>query len=465
MSSEKRLILFTIVTFLSFFAIEYVLVATGLKAPEPARKKPGNAVAKADASAKAKDKAATATAPTEAAKPAKPVEKPAEPARPAVALAEPGELILGATAKSGPFHLEVQLTQKGAGVAAVRSALYEAEFLPGLPKHRPLALLTDDPLSPASMAMTLVPSRTPGAVADAAAAAGVLDAGLGEIPLDGLVWEVVRGPDGKVVQPAVRTDTAAGKPKGQMASFRTKVGSLGIILTKTYSLFEGDNAFSMDLKIESPEKDQSVVYKLLGPHGVPIEGEWYTGVFRDAVFGMIKGRSVEISTLTADSVAKRKDDPERFVGVPFKYLGVENQYFAVLLLPTPPASGVDDNPDQEAKPLVYHLGFDLRLLPNLRAVADLPAEGKNLIAVGSVNGLLHFRVFDKDGRRVIDTDESRLPDQGDLDGFRKKFEAAAASPVLPWSDRDAVIAAVTALSATCIPSNPSLAKRRTSASN
>ena len=56
MSSEKRLILFTIATFLSFFAIEYVMVATGVKKPEAPPKKPVAAVAKADEPDKAKAK-------------------------------------------------------------------------------------------------------------------------------------------------------------------------------------------------------------------------------------------------------------------------------------------------------------------------------------------------------------------------------------------------------------------------
>jgi YidC/Oxa1 family membrane protein insertase len=392
MSSEKRLIVFTIVTFLSILTIQYVMEATGL-VQQPPPKKPGAAVAKVEPKDKDKDKDQAKVKdldldpakaePKDKAKVAKAAE-PETPKGPIVPVAEPAELVLGSTAKKGPYRLEVQLDQKGAGVASVGSAIYEAEFVEGKPKHQPLQLLRRDPLAAPSLALTLVRPRTAELAADAEAA-GVIDPGLGELALDGLLWEVVRGPDGKIVQAAAKK----GKTPGQSASFRTKVDSLGLTLTKTYTLFEGDDGFSMDLKIESPDKDQPVVYKLLGPHGVPIEGEWYTGVFRDAVFGMIKGTSVETSTLTADSVAKRKDDPERFVGVPFKYLGVENQYFAVLLLPTPPATGLADNPDDEARPLIYHLD------PEARQKADIGVEVKSRSAKVGPNAPLtrSYRVF------------------------------------------------------------------------
>ena len=40
-------------------------------------------------------------------------------------------------------------------------------------------------------------------------------------------------------------------------------------------------------EIREPRQERSLVYHLLGPHGIPIEGIWYTGTFRDVFFGQL----------------------------------------------------------------------------------------------------------------------------------------------------------------------------------
>ena len=56
-------------------------------------------------------------------------------------------------------------------------------------------------------------------------------------------------------------------------------------------------------------------------------------------------------------------------------------------------------------------GFDLRLMSSLNDVSGIPTKGKNLIIVAAVNNVLHFRIFDGDGKEVVDTDEKRLAEQ------------------------------------------------------
>ena len=84
-------------------------------------------------------------------------------------------------------------------------------------------------------------------------------------------------------------------------------------MTKTYRLRKGADGFEVELKFESPEQERTVVYKLLGPHGIPIEGEWYTGTFRDVFFGQVDGKDVKIVTNAANDIAKRpaKKSPRR----------------------------------------------------------------------------------------------------------------------------------------------------------
>ena len=42
-------------------------------------------------------------------------------------------------------------------------------------------------------------------------------------------------------------------------------------------------------------------------------------------------------------------------------------------------------------------------------VSRIPTSGTNLLIVAKVAGLLHFRIFDSQGKRDLDTDEARLP--------------------------------------------------------
>ena len=39
---------------------------------------------------------------------------------------------------------------------------------------------------------------------------------------------------------------------------------------------------------------------------------------------------------------------------------------------------------------------------------DIPTTGKDLVIVADVRGVLHFRIFEGDGRIFVNTDESRL---------------------------------------------------------
>jgi hypothetical protein len=58
-------------------------------------------------------------------------------------------------------------------------------------------------------------------------------------------------------------------------------------------------------------------------------------------------------------------------------------------------------------------GYDLKLIPSLKSVSGIPAEGKSLIVVADVKNSLHFRVFDRDGEIIVDTDERKLPNKAE----------------------------------------------------
>jgi YidC/Oxa1 family membrane protein insertase len=198
-----------------------------------------------------------------------------------------------------------------------------------------------------SLSVTVNSGAPPGGVADAdddeatrlrrAAAAA-------EDPLDSVDWEVVRD-QGKVVRAGTAThpDTKAQSPCQEVV-FRTTAKN-GVVFTKTFRLFPRTDGVEVDLKLESPDKDRTVVYNILGPHGIPIEGEWYTSTFRDVVFGQLKGTKVEPVTHSAYDVASAGDKPLDNTALPLVFGGVENQYFALLIEPTPMPTGADDRID------------------------------------------------------------------------------------------------------------------------
>jgi YidC/Oxa1 family membrane protein insertase len=153
----------------------------------------------------------------------------------------------------------------------------------------------------------------------------------------------------------VTRESQAGPLDGERVVFRTQVPGFGVELTKTFTLYKGEDGFDLSLEFKSPEQTRALVYRLLGPHGIPIEGEWYTGTFRDAVFGLGEGSSsdLKVVTISAYDVAKRKGDPERLTK-PLRFGGVENQYFTSFLAPVPAPQTEAERYDAETSPMVLH---------------------------------------------------------------------------------------------------------------
>lgn len=258
----------------------------------------------------------------------KPEPAPAAAKKPEIAHVNPSELVLGSVANRGQsgYLLEVQLTQKGAGVESLASSRFEAEFEKKNP-HRPLQFIQRDPKAPPSLGLNLI------SIGDQPAPRKEDDeeeAESAEIPLGEMDWEVVRDAKGRVSTPIPEDAATEADEQGRKIVFRTQVGDPPLIVTKTYTLKKGASDFEIELGFESPTKERSVVYKLVGPHGIPIEGEWYTYTFRDAFF---KPEGSKPVTRAATEIVKGKDKPERFESLPMKYAGIENQYFAVFIEP------------------------------------------------------------------------------------------------------------------------------------
>ena len=122
------------------------------------------------------------------------------------------------------------------------------------------------------------------------------------------------------------------------------------------------------------------------------------------------------------------------------------------------AQGLDRRPSpgpgQRAKPadrvakvdpmhLVFVEGYDLRLVNDPGAI---PAEGKRLIIVALNKDVLRFRIFDGEGKVVVDTDEKRLTKQAQQLGvLREQLKNLWPPHVLTRSEKDWGVAAVTSI--------------------
>ena len=74
---------------------------------------------------------------------------------------------------------------------------------------------------------------------------------------------------------------------------------------------------------------------------------------------------------------------------------------------------------------------------SLNDVSAIPTEGKDLIIVAEVNNVLHFRIFDGNGKRVVDTDEQRLTEQArQIKDLRKQLASLWPPHELTRSDKD-----------------------------
>ena len=87
-------------------------------------------------------------------------------------------------------------------------------------------------------------------------------------------------------------------------------------------------------------------------------------------------------------------------------------------------------------------GFDLRLM-SLESISGIPTWGVNQVIAANVKGVLHFRIFDAEGKRVVDTDETSLPTQaGPIAELRKQLENLWPSHVLIGPEKNRIIAEV-----------------------
>ncbi len=267
-------------------------------------------------------------------------------------------LVLGSLIDQSPsgYRLEVQLTQKGAGIESVASSQYKAEFKIGQPVRQPLTLMSNDrPFGPGeharppSLAVTF--SQGDAAVQPAGAdepkeedAALRTAAAEAEDMLDSVLWEVVRDENHKIVRSVTGTDPITNAEiMGQAIVFRTKAAN-GVVVTKTFRLFPNTDGLEVTLRFESPDKERSVS---LQPARAARHSHRRRVVHRHVPRrGLRPGQRERRSRSTHTRPATLPRRPKLIdnTTLPLDFAGVENQYFAILVEPA-------KHTDRQGRPL------------------------------------------------------------------------------------------------------------------
>ncbi|MBY0229378.1 MAG: YidC/Oxa1 family insertase periplasmic-domain containing protein, partial [Gemmataceae bacterium] len=185
-------------------------------------------------------------------------------------------LSLGDDSGGSAFNLRVRLSPRGAGLRSVTLNKFNAATDDGRPAEGRLDLVPDkaNEAEPAHLLFHYAPDKPND-----------------ERPLDTLgkaVWEVV-----KVAGKPVSVGEVNGKAVHSVA-FRARVA--GVEITKTYSLREGDYHLGLEVELHRPadkgkkgDDPLAFRYQLTGAKGLPVEGKWYAGVFRNCYVGVEDG--------------------------------------------------------------------------------------------------------------------------------------------------------------------------------
>lgn len=275
----------------------------------------------------------------------------------------------------GRFNLRVSLTTLGAGVQQVVLNRFQEADAEGRAvwkdkqqrEKQPLALVPNDPLHPSDV---LYHYADPGETRS-------------ELPLDVL---------GKMDWTLKSRKTGPADDEHEV-SFVTQIPGQDIIITKTFRLVPGEYHVALTLTFErKPGSGGSVKfrYQLSGAHGLPVEGQWYTTVWRNAVVGRIDAGGTASRDLETGSDVGVHRGGEEYRGdeKAIQYAGVVTQYFAsVLVVSDKQVKGVD------ARRL---LAWARPTLPTLESEPDLKKPQSADITVRAIAEPLEL----KPGERV-----------------------------------------------------------------
>ncbi len=238
---------------------------------------------------------------------------------------------LGSDAGDSRFHLQFLLDPRGAGVRRVLANKFQhadsrghAEWLDAAKKvPRPLELVLADLNRDApSHRLFHFDPKDPDAERPKAA--------LGEIEWKHVAEEHHNGPADDTHRAVFTTDAVAG-----------------LVITKTYTLEPGAYHVGLEVKVERKAGSElppgfKFRYQLTGARGLPIEGEWYTTTFRNALIGKLNANGVPKRDFQDSRQVSWREGGEpvnRAPGEVILYGGTAVQFFASVV-------AVDDQQDK-----------------------------------------------------------------------------------------------------------------------
>jgi YidC/Oxa1 family membrane protein insertase len=223
---------------------------------------------------------------------------------------------LGAKQRDSRFHLFVELDPRGAAVRRLLLNKYQSADQYGLPEW-------EDDNKKVPKPLELIPATFKFHTLSFQTFAFDVNDPSDDQPLDTLGridWTV-----------SERTSDEVDGRRRESVSFQAE--TQGVIVTKTYTLAEGEYHLGLEVKMrrkEGVDKNIAFRYQQTGAHGLPVEGKWYTSTFRNAMIGVVDRNGVtrdlqdlrQISNWGGGNPVVR--DPNSAI----LYACVANQFFA-----------------------------------------------------------------------------------------------------------------------------------------
>jgi YidC/Oxa1 family membrane protein insertase len=232
---------------------------------------------------------------------------------------------LGAKERDSKFHLFVVLDPRGASVHSLWLNKYQAADIYGRPEW-------DDAEKKEPKPLELIPAGLNAHSPSFQTFGFDVNDPSDDQPLDTLGrvnWTVL----------GRKTEEVDGRRR-ESVSFQAE--TQGVIVTKTYTLTEGEYHVGLEVKMRrNPSRDRkgaegkiSVRYQMTGAHGLPVEGKWYTGTFRNALIALVDRNGVirDLQDLRQISHWGGGNLVPHEAGNALLYAGVANQYFASVIV-------------------------------------------------------------------------------------------------------------------------------------
>ena len=237
--------------------------------------------------------------------------KGAEKAR---ATPPPRLVTLGSADPDSDFHLEVQFTSRGGSVRRIILNKFKKASSKGLPVNESLELVSPPP---------------PWVDPNLALNANVLyhydvDRPKDEHPRDTL---------GTVDWDVTPIQTSGDR---QSVSFSRTIQ--GVQITKTFSLAPQEYHLGLEVKLKrapgATAKELKFRYQLTGGLRLPIEGGWYTPVFRESLIGLLENDNLWRNHQDLREIAGKQggESVTRDQAKHIQYAGIKVQYFASVIV-------------------------------------------------------------------------------------------------------------------------------------